>query len=142
MAGTKLLVWTTLFYLHVRLSIFKEVDGLAYCPVHTPPTVWNRSRCLLPVFRSGLGFQFLLMQRFLTLLEVLSPRIFIHAFTKPFRNWKNKMISSKHRYIFYQCTNEPCISCTQNHSVERTKATKHDFQTKKKKQKKHNSMNI
>jgi len=40
------------------------------------------------------------------------------------------MISLKHRVFTTQ--NEPCISCTRNHCVQRRNPTKHEFHTKTK----------
>ena len=43
------------------------------------------------------------------------------------RNWKNKYDFFKTGIYFISAQNVPCIRCTQNHCVQRTKPTKHEF---------------
>ena len=50
------------------------------------------------------------------------------TFTEPFVIGKIKYDVLKTGIYFTSAQNEPCISCTQNHCVQRTKPTKREFQ--------------
>ena len=77
----------------------------------------------------GISVFVYLVQWFLTLLEVLNPESFISAFTEPFIIGKIKYNFFKNIGMYFiSAQNEQCISCTQNHCVQRTKPTKHEFQ--------------